>query len=166
MPEGGASALELHDQATGEQLVETGLAAEGGHELEVEAGAGHGRGLRGRAGLIGQVAGPQQHGVADGLRQRHVGVERQVEARLSAPQPPSDSSAPASSSTKNGIATRAIVQRAGEPGGRALAEHPPGQLRRPCAVSGSSASSQSRRFRRRSLRSRRIGCARGISSER
>ena len=71
--EGGSSGLELHDQTTGEELVEASLPAERGHQLDVEAGTGHRGRLGGRAGLAGQVARPQQDGVADRLRQRHLG---------------------------------------------------------------------------------------------
>ena len=46
--EGGPAALELLDQAAGEQLVEARLAAQRGHELEVEAGPGDRRRLGGR----------------------------------------------------------------------------------------------------------------------
>ncbi len=87
--ERGASGFELDDQAAGQELVETGLEAERGHELDVEAGAGHGRGLGGRPSQRGQVARLQQHGVADRPRQRHIGVERQLEAVIPRPQAPS-----------------------------------------------------------------------------
>ena len=86
MTERGGAALALLDQPGGEQLLEARLAAERGDELEVEAGAGDRRRLRRRARLVRQVAGAQQHGVADRLRQRHVGVERQVDARVAPAQ--------------------------------------------------------------------------------
>ena len=129
--EGGVAAFELLDQAAGEQLLEARLAAQRGHELEVEAGPGDRRRLRGRARRIRQVAGAQQHRVADRLRQRHVGVERQVDARVTRSQPAAGRQRPGELLDEERDAPGAVVERAGQPSGRGGAEHAPGELRRP-----------------------------------
>ena len=115
--EGGAAALELLDQAAGEQLVEARLAAQRGHELEVEAGPGDRRRLGGPARLVRQVARAQQHRVADRLRQRHVGVEGQVDARVARSQPAAGARAPRRAPRRR-TGCRPCGRRACRPGAR------------------------------------------------
>ncbi len=79
---------------------------------------------------------------------------------------PPDSSAPASSSTKNGMPP---VRSCNIPASRGERVSPSACSARavvPRALSGASVSSPSRRFRRRSSRSRRTWWVRGISSDR
>jgi hypothetical protein len=127
VPEGRPSRLRLHDQAARLELVEPVRPAQRGDEPDVEARAHDGQRLRGRARRDGQVGGLQHHRVADRLRQRDVGVERELEPRLAGGQPAARGERGRELLDEEGDAPGAVVQRAREPRGGRGVEHPLGE---------------------------------------
>jgi hypothetical protein len=81
VPEGGGAARRLDEQPAGQQLAEGGLAREAGDEREIHLRAGDRRGLGGRVRVLAERREPHEHGVADGRGQRHVLLQRKIDAR-------------------------------------------------------------------------------------
>jgi hypothetical protein len=129
VPERRLAGRELDDQAAGHQLVEPGLAVDRREQLDVEAHARHRRRLGGHAPDQRQVAGAQQHGVADRLRQRDGGVERQLEPVGAGLQAPAGLESGGELLDEERDAVGAVVQRGGEPLAHGAAEHVLGQRR-------------------------------------
>ena len=107
-------------------------------EVESKPAARHRDRLRRGSRLIGEVAGPQQHRVADRLGQRHVGVERQLEAGR---RPIADAlrtrSAAGELLDEERDAAGAVVQHRREPGRHGRRRAPaPARAVVPCALSG------------------------------
>ncbi len=92
----------LDHQPADEQRVQPRGPAQRRDRVEVEARAGDGRRLRGRPGLGRERRDPQQHRVADRLRERHVVVAGDVGPARPGCRRPCASSTDATSSTKNG----------------------------------------------------------------
>ena len=129
MPEGGAAGFDLDDQAGREQLVESILVADRGHEVELETVARHRSRLGRSASVSGKVARLKQDRVADRLWQRHVAIEPQLDAVVAGLQQPSSLQGGGELFDEEGDPARTVVQRSSQPLGRAVAENALGQLR-------------------------------------
>ena len=140
--ERGAAGLGLDDQAAREQLVEAGLVSERRDELDVELDPRHSGRLGGGAGRRRQVAGAQEHRVADGLRQRHLAVQRELDAVVPALQAPAGLQRGGQLLDEERRAAGAVVQRCEASRGEGASPSTcSASAAVPSAVSGSSVSS-------------------------
>ena len=130
----------------GQQLGQPGVAAERGHQLEVEARPRHRGGLGGGARRVRQPGRAQEHRVADGLGHRDLAVAGELEAARARGQPPAGLQRAGQLLDEERHALCSVVDRPRQRGRQRRAEDLLGERRRPARrASGSSASSRSAR---------------------
>ena len=127
--EGAGARLGLGHQPAGQQLGEPGVAAEGRHQLEVEARPRHRCGLGRGARLVREPGRAQEHRVADRLGHRDLAVARELEAALALGQPGAGLQRARQLLDEEGHALGAVVQRARQRRRRRRAEDLGGELR-------------------------------------
>ena len=151
-----------------EQLGQPAVAAERGHELEVEARAGHRRGLGAGARGIRQTGRAQQHGVADGLGHRDLAVAGELETARARGQPAAGLQRAGQLLDEERDALGAVVDRPRQRAARAgVAEDLAGQRRRALGVERLERElAQGAGAGAARCADARSGCARGTSSER
>ena len=167
--ERGPAVALLADEAGGDELAEPVVAAEARRRASRSkrwpATAAASAAAR---APVGERRGADQHGVADRLRQRHVLVERERQARRAGGQAVGVLQREGELLDEERRCRRCGRRAArAEPRGRRRAEHAARRARRPRRRSAARARPRrARRSRRRSWRRRRSGCERGSSSER